>query len=174
MGKIELKNLNNKLQEYLIKKGQTDPNFDAFKYLNPTLSDLNDPFLLQGMKEATDRINKALSNHEKIVIYGDYDCDGISACTILYLFLKSRDADVDVYIPNRFDDGYGLTEATIDEIQKTLKPNLIITVDLGITAINETESIKNRGIDIIITDHHEMGDTPNTAKIVTLKVSDNR
>ena len=166
MGKIEFKKLNIKLQEYIKNKGLSDPNFDIDKFLNPSLSDLHDPSKLNNMIPACARIVKAIETNEKIVIYGDYDCDGISACTILYLFLKDKGADVDVYIPNRFDDGYGLTDATIDEIEKSMKPKLIITVDLGITAINETINIKNRGIDLIITDHHEMGDTlPDTLVI---------
>lgn len=170
MGKIDINKLNVKIQKYIRNKGVSDPNFNIDKFLNPTLSDLHDPLLLNGMFEAKERILKAIDNKEKIVIYGDYDCDGISACTILYLFFKEKKVDVDVYIPNRFDDGYGLTESTIDEIEKNLNPNLIITVDLGITAINESKLIKDRGIDLIITDHHEMGEELPDTIVVDPKV----
>jgi len=166
MKRVEFKGLNEKLQKLIIEKGANNPNFDADKFLSPSLDDMNDPFLLSGMTEAVERVKLALINKERILIYGDYDCDGISASTILYLYLKSKNADVYAFIPNRFDDGYGLSAATIEDIANNIKPNLIITVDLGITAIKETEEIKSKGIDIIITDHHEIGDSlPNTTVI---------
>ena len=170
MEKVKIEDLNPKLQSYLINKGKTIPNFDMEKYLNPSLSDLHDPYLLKNMNSAIDRIKRALNSNEKIVIYGDYDCDGISASTILYLYLTSIGGNVSVYIPNRFDDGYGLTESTITEIETKLKPNLIITVDLGITAVKETEIIKSRGIDIIITDHHEMAEALPDAIVIDPKI----
>ena len=163
MKHIELKFLEKKIQKYLLDKKEKNPSFDIDKFLNPSINDLYDPFLLDGMKECKERLEKAISNKERILIYGDYDCDGISAATILYLFFKSRGVEADVYIPSRFDDGYGLSFETIDEIENNYHPNLIVTVDLGITAVKETAEVKKRGMDIIITDHHEVGDgVPNT------------
>ena len=166
MKRIELSFLEKKIQKYLLDKKEKNPSFDIDKFLNPSVDDLYDPFLLDGMNECKNRIERAIKNKEKILIYGDYDCDGISAATILYLFFKSRGLLADVYIPSRFDDGYGLSIATIDEIENNFHPNLIITVDLGITAVKETDEVKKRGMDIIITDHHEVGDgVPRTIVI---------
>ena len=166
MNKVYFERLNSKLQKFLLEKQSKETGFDIDKYLNPSLEHLHDPFDLLGMREAVNRLEKALKNQEQIVIYGDYDCDGISASTILHLYISSKGGNSHVYIPNRFDDGYGITQSTIDEIQTRYNPQLIITVDLGITAIEETKEIKNRGIDIIITDHHEMAETlPDTIVI---------
>ncbi len=146
--------LDKRIIELLKTRGyETEKEIDEF--LNPSFESLHDPFLLDGMKEAKERIELAIKNKEKIVIYGDYDCDGISACVILYKYFLSRDTVCDVYIPNRFDDGYGLSFDMIDEVIEKSNPNLIITVDLGVTAVKEVEDIKNRGVDIIVTDHHE-------------------
>lgn len=132
------------------------------EFLNPTKDMLNNPFLLNGMKEAKARIEEAIEKNQKIVVYGDYDCDGISACVILYKYFLSRNVLVDVYIPDRFDDGYGLSFDMIDEVIEKSKPNLIITVDLGVTATKEVEKVKKAGVDIIITDHHEpLQELPN-------------
>jgi len=147
-------NLDKRIIEFLKNKGY-DSDEKIKEFLYPSLNCLNNPFDLDGMKEAKERIEKALSNNENIVIYGDYDCDGISACVILYKYFLSKGKKCDVYIPNRFDDGYGLSFDMIDEVIDCSKPDLIITVDLGITAVNEVEEIKKRGVDIIVTDHHE-------------------
>ena len=125
------------------------------EFLDPTKDLLNDPFLLNGMKEAKARIEEAIEKNQKIVVYGDYDCDGISACVILYKYFLSRNVLVDVYIPDRFDDGYGLSFDMIDEVIEKSKPNLIITVDLGVTATKEVEKVKKAGVDIIITQNRK-------------------
>lgn len=158
---MKAKDLDERIIKLLNKRGyQSEKEIDEF--LAPTFSCLNNPFDLDGMKDAKHRIEKALELDEKIVIYGDYDCDGISACVILYQYFLSRGKQCDVYIPNRFDDGYGLSFDMIDEVIEKSKPDLIITVDLGITAIEEVKSIKDRGVDIIVTDHHEpMQELPN-------------
>ena len=166
MAHFDINSLNPKIQLFLKNKSLNNSFFDVDKYLNPSIDDLSDPFLLDGMSEAKQRIEKAFDNNDTIVIYGDYDCDGIVASTILYLYFKSRGVTPYVYIPNRFDDGYGLTPGTISEIKEKYNPNLIVTVDLGITAIKETEELKALGIDVIITDHHEMGEgLPDTIVI---------
>jgi len=151
---MNISKIDKRIIEYLKDKGYKTDN-QIKEFLNPSFDSLHDPFLLDGMQEAKERIEKAINLNEKIVIYGDYDCDGISACVILYKYFLSRGILCDVYIPNRFDDGYGLSFDMIDEVIKNSKPDLIITVDLGITAVNEVEEIKSKGVDIIVTDHHE-------------------
>ena len=157
--------LDNRIIEVLKNRGyKTDKEINEF--LEPSFSMLLNPFDLDGMKEAKERIEKAINLNEKIVIYGDYDCDGISACVILYKYFLSKGIVCDVYIPNRFDDGYGLSFDMIDEVIEKSKPNLIITVDLGVTAVKEVEKIKSLGVDIIVTDHHEpSAEIPNCVVI---------
>lgn len=115
--------------------------------------DLHDPFLHKGMREAVLRIKEAIDKKEKIVIYGDYDTDGISASVILHTLFKELGADFDVYIPDRNKGGYGLTALMVEELAKQ-KTNLIITVDCGVTNIKEVALARDLGVDIIITDHH--------------------
>lgn len=127
--------------------------------------ELSDPFLLTGMDKAVDTIYKAVDNGETICIYGDYDCDGVTSTAILYDYLLSMGADVICYIPER-KDGYGLNRAAIDEI-KSSNASLIITVDNGITAVDEAEYIASLGMKIVITDHHQPSETiPNAEAVV--------
>lgn len=125
------------------------------KFLNPDYErDLYDPFLMKDILKATKRIKKAIVNNEKIIIYGDYDVDGITATAVLYKTLKLLKAKfVDYYIPDRNIEGYGLNNEAINELIK-IGTQLIITVDCGITNIEEVKKIKKSGIDIIICDHH--------------------
>jgi len=129
----------------------------AKQFFKPSLDDLHDPFLITGMRDAVKRIIKALTDNEKIMIYGDYDVDGTNAAAMLYLFLSEIGGNVQIYIPNRFKEGYGISKNGIDEAIKN-KIKLIISVDCGITAIEETEYARNYGIDLIICDHHEPGE----------------
>ena len=129
----------------------------AKQFFKPSLDDLHDPFLITGMRDAVKRIIKALTDNEKIMIYGDYDVDGTNAAAMLYLFLSEIGGNVQIYIPNRFKEGYGISKNGINEAIKN-KIKLIISVDCGITAIEETEYARNYGIDLIICDHHEPGE----------------
>ena len=113
-----------------------------------------DPFLLKGMNLAVDRINKAVITNEKVAVYGDYDVDGITSTCLLTQYLSSLGLDMLPYIPDRIDEGYGLNTSAIDYF-KSVGISLIITVDCGITAIEETKYAATLGIDVIITDHHE-------------------
>lgn len=142
---------------------------DARKYLHPSIEDMQDPFAILGMKEAVARIKKAIANKEKILIFGDYDCDGISAISILMLYLQGK-TPVDYYIPNRNVDGYGLSSTAIDSILTSSKPSLVITVDCGITSVAEAKYLKEHGIDIIVTDHHEPQDVLPDCIIVDPKI----
>ncbi len=124
------------------------------KFLNPQLSDLQDPFLLHGMDIAMERVTKALLANERIVIYGDYDVDGITATSLLYIIFNKLGAQVDYFLPNRLVEGYGLSVDGINEAKKQ-GVDLIITVDTGVNAIDEVAYANSQGIDVIITDHHE-------------------
>jgi len=141
----------------LINRGiETSEQVDRF--FNPTIAHLHDPFLMRDMEKAVDRIVAALSNRERIAIYGDYDVDGITAASMLYLFLKDLGGDVLPYIPDRQSEGYGISETGILELQRS-GAGLIVSVDCGITSIGEAQIATSLGIDLIITDHHEPGDT---------------
>lgn len=124
-----------------------------------------DPYLLTDMAKAVERIKKAISEKEKIVIYGDYDVDGITSTYILADYLANAGADVSYYIPSRTDEGYGLNVSAIDMLL-TDGASLIITVDTGITAVDEADYAREKGIDLIITDHHMLKDTIPSAYAV--------
>ena len=139
----------------LLRKRGLETEQDRVQFLHPTLDMFHNPFLLNGMKEAVERIKTAIERKERIVIYGDYDCDGISAVSILYLYFSSIGLTPIGFIPSRHTDGYGLSEETVNKIKKELNPSLVITVDTGISAHKEVEMLKSLGIDVIVTDHHE-------------------
>ncbi|MBO4555007.1 MAG: single-stranded-DNA-specific exonuclease RecJ [Clostridia bacterium] len=124
------------------------------KFLHPSINDFSSPLDIDGMKEAKDRLSLAIKRREKVLIYGDYDCDGISAIAILMLYLKDK-VDASYFIPDRNKDGYGISVEALEGIIARKKPNLVITVDCGITAVQEVEFLKSQGIDTIVTDHHE-------------------
>lgn len=136
-----------------LSRGVSDAGYIR-KFLNPSLSGLHDPFLLKDMGKAVDRIIQAVRSREKIVIYGDYDVDGVTSTSILKMFLSRQGADVDFYIPDRIDEGYGLSISAIDKILQS-NPSLIITADCGISAVEEIKYINDKLVDIIVTDHHE-------------------
>lgn len=142
----------------------------AKKFLYSSLSDLGDPFLMSGIKEAVDRIN-AVSPEEVIVVYGDYDVDGISATTILTKCLRLMGKTAYAVIPER-SDGYGLSEAVIERALEEFCPDLLITVDCGISAVNEVEYLQDLGVDVIVTDHHEIPDTLPDCTIISCKLDD--
>jgi single-stranded-DNA-specific exonuclease len=129
---------------------------DARRFFRPSLSDLHDPFIMSDMKAATERCIQAINDGEKIAIYGDYDVDGTNSSAMLHLFFKSFDSDVEFYIPDRFSEGYGISMLGIDRLHKK-NINLIITIDCGITAVEQIKYAKTLGIDVIICDHHEPG-----------------
>lgn len=145
---------------------------DVDNFLNGSLEDLKDPYGIKDMDKLVERIDKAISNNEKICIYGDYDVDGITSITIMYKFLTKLGADVMYYLPDRLIEGYGINNNALDEI-KSKGVSLVITVDCGITAISEVEHAKEIGLDICITDHHECTmELPNALAIVNPKRKD--
>lgn len=142
------------------------------KFLHPTLTDLRDPFLLYGMDKAVERIMDALRENEKIMVYGDYDVDGITAASLLYLVLNKLGAQVTYYLPNRLIEGYGLSTDGIREAQDK-GISLIISVDTGVTAVQEVEFARSLGIECILTDHHEPGETlPKSVALVNPKLKE--
>ena len=165
-------NVNKLVAQKLAENKLSDEEIKVF--LNPTRKDFHNPFLLPDMEKAVDRILKAMENKEKIVVYGDYDADGITSTTIIKRFMKDRGIDIGTYIPNRLDEGYGLNEEAIKEIASE-KYNLMITVDCGITAVKEVDLAKSLGIDVIVTDHHEVPEIlPDTIAVVDAKRKDNQ
>ncbi|MDD2481478.1 MAG: single-stranded-DNA-specific exonuclease RecJ [Lutispora sp.] len=130
---------------------------DAEIFLNPSIDELDDPYMMKEMDVAVERIKKAIIGSEKICIYGDYDVDGITSVSMLYIVLKELGGKVTYYIPNRLDEGYGLNG---EALEKIIEQNiqLIITVDCGIKSLEEVKFINENNRDIIITDHHECGD----------------
>lgn len=165
-------NLNKLLTSIILNRNIKEENIDVF--LNPTRNNFYDPFLMPDMKIAVERIIKAINNKEKMIIYGDYDVDGITSITVLKSFLEDRGVYVDSYIPNRLEEGYGLNKAAIDGIIKE-GYKLMITVDCGISGIEEIEYANSLGLETIVTDHHEVGDElPNAIAIVDAKRKDNQ
>ncbi len=126
----------------------------AKKFFRPTMEDLHDPFLMSGMNAATQRVIQAVTENQKILVYGDYDVDGTASTALMYLFLKDLDADVDYYIPRRIEDGYGISVGGIDHAKEN-GVKLLISVDCGITAISEIGYASSIGIDVIVCDHHK-------------------
>ena len=137
----------------LLRNIKTDR--EIHKFLNPSLNDLHNPMLLADMDKVVEKIKISIQENKRILIFGDYDVDGISASYILLDYFKKLGATVDAFLPNRYVDGYGLTIEALDKEIARFNPNLIITVDCGITGVNEVEYIKSRGIDVIVTDHHD-------------------
>ena len=144
------------------------------KFLNPKRNDFYDPYGMPDMKITVERIIKAIENQEKTIIYGDYDVDGITSVTVLKSFLKERGLDVGVYIPNRLDEGYGLNKTAVEKIAQE-GYTLMITVDCGISAIEEVQYANELGIETLITDHHEPGEEiPKALAVVDAKRKDNK
>ena len=165
-------NISTLLAKILINRNIVDEE-EINVFLNPKRNNFHDPFLMLDMDKAVDRIIKAIKNKEKTIIYGDYDVDGITSITVLKKFLSERGLEVDYYIPNRLEEGYGLNKDAIQEIAKQ-GYTLMITVDCGISGINEIEMANGLGIETIITDHHEQLDSlPQAYCIINPKRKDN-
>ena len=165
--------INSLLAKILVNRGITTEK-DIKQFLSPTRKDFYDPYLMPDMEKAVERILKAIESKEKVLIYGDYDVDGITSVTVLKSFLKERGLKVDEYIPNRLDEGYGLNKPAVKKIAQE-KYTLMITVDCGISAIQEVKYANSLGIEVIITDHHEPGENlPEAIAVVDSKRKDNK
>lgn len=141
-------------------------------FLNPNRNDFYSPYLLNDMEKAVNRIQKAIQEHEKVVIYGDYDVDGITSITVLKRFLAEQQLQADYYVPDRLEEGYGLNKKAMEHLaQKGYQ--LMITVDCGITAMEEVDYATELGMETIVTDHHEPLDTiPKALAVVNPKRKD--
>ena len=130
---------------------------EAKKFFRPELSDLHSPFLMQDMEKAVSRIEQAIQNDERILVYGDYDVDGTTAVALMYGFLNSFYSEIDYYIPDRYAEGYGISTQGIDfAADNDFK--LIIALDCGIKSVDKIDYANKKGIDFIICDHHRPGD----------------
>ena len=159
------------IAQLLINRGLKEPK-DIEDFLNPKLDDLINPFTFQGMTRTVERIKEALYNQENILIYGDYDVDGITSTTLLFSALSIFSSNIYYYIPNRFEEGYGISqEGILFAIKYHI--SLIITVDCGITSHQEIKKLSDMDIDTIVTDHHEpLGQLPEAYSIINPKICD--
>ena len=146
---------------------------EAKRFFRPQLTDLHDPFLMNDMQKAVDRLNAALCRNERILVYGDYDVDGCTAVALVYKFLVKYYSNIDFYIPDRYDEGYGISKKGVD-FAAECGVKLIIVLDCGIKAVDEIAYAKSLGIDFIICDHHVPDDVlPDAAAILNPKRKDN-
>ncbi len=164
--------INELLAKILLNRG-IDTEEKMKKFLYPKLEDFNSPYLFKDMEQAVERILAAISQQEKITIYGDYDVDGITSITVLKKFLDEIGAVADYYLPNRLSEGYGLNRQALEIIQKR-GTRLMVTVDCGISAYEEVEYAKSLGLDVIVTDHHECPEIiPKAIAVIDAKRPDN-
>ena len=164
-------NLHPIIAELLVNKG-FDTKEEIEKYLYPSLDNLHDPFLLPDMEKAILRIEQAIGNKERILIYGDYDVDGTTAVALVYKFFRGITSNIDYYIPDRDDEGYGISIQGIDFAVKT-GVKLIISLDCGIKAVSKVQYAKEKGVDFIIVDHHVPDDNlPDAIAVVDAKRKD--
>ena len=166
-------NINKLLSTILVNRGITEEK-QIQKFLNPKRNDFYNPYEMPDMEIAVNRILQAIKNGEKTIIYGDYDVDGITSVTVLKSFLEERGLKVDEYIPNRLNEGYGLNKKAVESIANQ-GYTLMITVDCGISAVEEVNYANELGIETIITDHHEPGsELPKALAVVDAKRKDNK
>lgn len=146
---------------------------EARRFFRPQLTELHDPFLMDDMQIAVERLNKAMGRKERILVYGDYDVDGCTAVALVYKFLQQYYSNIDYYIPDRYEEGYGISKKGVDFAAQT-GVGLIIVLDCGIKAIEEIAYAKSKGIDFIICDHHVPDEQlPCAAAILNPKRADN-
>ncbi len=155
----------------LAQRGITDPE-QARAFFRPDVDQLHDPFLMAGMQQAVERIERALGDQEKIMVYGDYDVDGTTAVTLVYSFLSRYSGNITFYIPDRYTEGYGISFAGIDHAKRE-GVSLIIALDCGIKANDKVKYAADLGMDFIICDHHRPGDTlPDAVAVLDPKRDD--
>lgn len=160
------------VRDILMKRGYEKPE-DVAAFLNPNYDEqMHDPFLMKGMKPAVDRIMTAVEKKQSIVIYGDYDIDGITASTVMVETIKNLGHEARSYIPDRFEEGYGINHDALEKL-KSEKVDLVITVDCGITSFKEVAWAMENGLDIIVTDHHSVPETvPKAIAVINPKQPD--
>ena len=160
------------LSDILVQRGYDTPE-KADNFLKKGMTFFHDPFLMNDMEKGVDRIFKAIENKERITVYGDYDVDGVTSVSALYLYLAEKGATVDCYIPNRMNEGYGMNFPALDKLAAN-GTKLIITVDTGITAIEEAKYLKSLGLEAVITDHHHcQEELPDAVAVINPRRHDN-
>lgn len=163
-------NISAPLALIMAKRGIKEEN--ARHFFHPQLTELHDPFLMKDMDKAVERLNEAMGRKERIMVYGDYDVDGCTAVALVYKFLQQYYSNIDYYIPDRYDEGYGVSRKGIEYANET-GVKLIIILDCGIKAIEEIQYAKELGIDFIICDHHVPDDEmPSAVAILNPKRND--
>ncbi len=149
----------------LVSRGVAPSGYESF--VNPRLSSLSDPFELPGVEVAAERIWRAVSKREKIVVFGDYDTDGVTSAALVAGVLRDNGADVAAFLPHRFDDGYGFTVEVFEKMRAEHSPDLVVTVDCGMDGAATIEVARSAGVDVVLTDHHEPGsETPKASALV--------
>ncbi len=167
----EVLNIERSLAVLLLQRGVKT--FDEAKYFfRPELKDLHDPFLMKDMEKAIPRIETAIKNNERILVYGDYDVDGTTSVALVYSFLRKFYSEIDYYIPDRYKEGYGISKKGIDYAKET-GASLVVALDCGIKAVDKIEYANSIGVDFIICDHHTPGDKiPNAIAVLDPKRND--
>ena len=164
-------NVSKYIAKLLILRG-VDSFIAAKNFFRPDLKNVHDPFLMKGMKDAVNRINRAKSQNESVLFFGDYDVDGTSAVSMMYTFFKDQNININYYIPDRYSEGYGFSKQGIDYAFNQ-KNSLIITLDCGIRAVQQTAYANSKNIDVIICDHHNVAEElPNAISILNPKQPD--
>ncbi|MGM0621865.1 MAG: single-stranded-DNA-specific exonuclease RecJ [Bacteroidota bacterium] len=164
-------NVNMTIARLLVQRGIKTFN-EAKSFFRPRLSDLHDPFLMKDMEKAVARVELAVANQEKVLVYGDYDVDGTTSVALMYSFLKPRIEHIEYYIPDRYTEGYGISPQSIDYAEKN-GFSLIIAIDCGIKAVAKIANAKGRGIDFVICDHHNPDDeVPDAVAVLDPKQPD--
>ena len=170
---VKVLNIDENLATLLVQRGIT--NYEEAKtFFRPSLSQLHDPFLMKDMDKAVERIIRAINDGEKVLVYGDYDVDGTTAVAVVYTYLKSffKKKKIEFYIPDRYEEGYGISIKGIDYAAKN-GFKLVIALDCGIKAVERIEYANSKGVDFIICDHHRAGDViPNAVAVLDAKRSD--
>jgi len=161
-------NVNMVIARLLVQRGIKTYN-EAKAFFRPRLSDLHDPFLMKDMDKAVERLEKAINNQEKVIVYGDYDVDGTTSVALMYLFLQQRIKEIEYYIPDRYSEGYGISPKSIDYAVEN-GYTLVVALDCGIKAVDKIAKAKERGLDFIICDHHNPGEkVPDAAAVLDPK-----
>ncbi|MDP2888362.1 MAG: single-stranded-DNA-specific exonuclease RecJ [Bacteroidota bacterium] len=164
-------NVNMVIANLLAQRGVTSY-AEAQTFFRPKLTDLHDPFLMKDMDKAVERLERAINNQEKVLIYGDYDVDGTTSVALMYTFLRTRIQNLDYYIPDRYSEGYGISKTSILYAAEQ-KVTLVIVLDCGIKAVERIQMAKDLGIDFIICDHHNPDDIiPNAVAVLDPKRPD--
>ena len=150
------------LAQCLLNRGYSEPGA-LENFLQPRLKNLADPFLLPDMDKAVDRLFRAREQNETVVIFGDYDVDGVTSTTLLVEVLRPLGWRVEFYLPNRMEEGYGLSADGVENCLKNFSTTLLLAVDCGSTAVETIAGVRARGVDVIVLDHHQISNPPPAA-----------